>query len=453
MTAEPCPHCPCAVPPAIPFVCPARARPHPRFCALCDPAHPLAAHYRPQVRLLGLTDQSDHPWSPAAPAALQGPSRGEYVHEPIVAADPATLPPPGRRIVVRCYLESWGGLGQIAERLARALMARGHEVVFWPISLDVTYGALADWVRPRIVVDPPDEWVLQLEVPRGQPPPGKQVVRLVMWETTRVPDEAVARLNSCAAVIVPCAANAAWLSAQGVQPHRPITVAPLGVDPTEGFRPTGPYPTADPVFRVGMAGCGRSGTTRKNFAAGIRAFVAALGDRPDAELEVKVFEHCAVDADGHPRVRINRTPMTPPEMADWTRGRHVLFVPSRGEGWGLHSHQALAVGRPLIAALWGGTAEFADRSVCLPLEYRLEPAAGDFYHGLGHWAVPTHASMVRQLRWAYSHRSELAAMGERAAARAAEYTWDRTACAVLAVLSEVGMIGKPRVALGTPVPR
>jgi glycosyltransferase involved in cell wall biosynthesis len=374
-----------------------------------------------------------------------------HVHEHIEPTDPSTLPPPGQRIVLRCYLESWGGYGQIAERTAHALMARGHEVVFWPISADVTYLPVVEWVRSRIVYDPPDEWVLQLAVPHTAPPAGKRTVHMTMWETTRIKAETVPWLDSCEAVIVPCAANAAWLSAQGVQSRRPIRVAPLGVDPTEGFLPTDTYPVDDPVFRVGMAGCGRSGPTRKNFAAGIRAFLAALGDRPDAELEVKVFEHCAVVDPEHPRVRINRTPLLPPEMAGWTRRRHVLFVPSRGEGWGLHSHQALAVGRPLIACLWGGTAEFADRSVCLPLDYRLEPADGDFYSFLGHWAVPTQESMVRQLRWAYSHRDELAAMGDRAAVRAAEYTWDRTACAVEAVLREVGMLAKLRVPLGQKV--
>ena len=126
-------------------------------------------------------------------------------------------------------------------------------------------------------------------------------------------------------------------------------------------------------------------------------------------------------------------------MAAWYGAAECLPVPVQRGGVGPAHAPGDGVRAPPIAALWGGTAEFADASCCYPLDFRLEPA-GEFYTGLGAWAVPTHGGMVRQLRAVPADPVGAAEIGRRTAARAAEFTWGRTARALHDALAEFDLL-------------
>jgi len=215
----------------------------------------------------------------------------------------------------------------------------------------------------------------------------------------------------------------------------PIHVVPLGVD-LDVFSPR-PY-ADDRTYTFGMAGRMQHGGIRKGLNEGMAAFVKAFDRRQDVRLEVKVYPDCLkfLSVPDDDRIQVNTTPMRPHEMADWYSVIDCLFVPSKGEGWGLHTLEAMACGRPVIASEHSGTAEFWDALLGWTLEYDLEPA-GEFYTGQGEWAVPTEESMVESLRIAFRSRSLSRLRGERAAERAREFPWERTGDALVRVLENV----------------
>lgn len=354
-------------------------------------------------------------------------------------------PQPESIVVIHGSLTNWTGYGRIATNLGKALERLGIPVRFQSKATDPRYHGLPQFVVDRLVENPPQSWVLRIDVPFALPD-DRSYVHFSMWEATGLPRESVERLNQAMAVILPCSWNASCFSAKGVTP--PLRLAPIGLDPSEGFTPR-PLRTAGP-FRFGMAARIAHGGMRKGIADGINAFLEAF-PHDDALMDIKIFPDCDFPEPADPRVTLNRTPMTPAMMADWYESIDVLFVPSKGEGWGMHTHEAMACGRPAITSLFGGTADFCDRSTAWPLEYTLEPAR-EFYDD-GHWIVPTMPSMVRTLRQVRSLRGspEFVAKSDAAAIRAAEFTWDRTARAVRDVLNELGLLAtKPRVPLGVP---
>jgi len=346
-------------------------------------------------------------------------------------------------ICIRAHLTSWTGYGQIAEHLGRSLEATGLRVVYEDMGTDTAYLDRVEFVNERIVEHSPLPWILHLSTPDTKPFDGRKRVFFTMWETSRPSPEAVVACNQSEAVVVPCNANAEWFKASGVS--RPIHVVPMGVSADEGYFDDGTPPPTD-VFRFGMAARMAHGGSRKGLNEGAWAFVDAFpASVTDVCLELKVWEDClpALHLPDDPRISVVTTPMRPHEMADWYRSLNVLLVPSKGEGWGLHTHQAMACGRPAIAAKWGGTAHFWDARFGWEVPYLLKPA-GDFYEGNGQWAAPSHYGMVDALRCAYANRGECLAKGREAAKRAREFTWDRTGRELRGVLEWLGAIGRVR---------
>jgi glycosyltransferase involved in cell wall biosynthesis len=383
----------------------------------------------------------------------------------------AARPPPGPatprdpRLLIRGHLYRYGSYGLIAEHLGRQLERLGVEVAYFPIVRDEAYFRLPDFVLSRIVADPsPFDKELLIEIPPGEAYRGRRTVWLSMWEVDRLPPGAAGRFNQVARVAVPCRWNAQVWADSGVRPDL-IRVVPLGVDPGAGFVADTP-PPAD-RFVVGMAGRLGHGGLRKNIVAGREAWDEALGDTEDAWLHVKVFQdeintHMAGWAD-HPRVVVDARPMLGSTMAEWTKGLSVLLVPSRGEGFGLHTAEALACGRPVVAAYATGTADLVDDSCGWPLDYAWEPAGEAIeggsvfaFYRAGRWAVPTKASMVARLREAYdcwkARDGRYEARCEAAAARGAGFTWEASARKLLVVLNEAGIVeGRVVAAASAPL--
>jgi hypothetical protein len=269
--------------------------------------------------------------------------------------------------------------------------------------------------------------------------PATPTVRFTMWETSRISAESVSQLNRAQLVIVPCVQNRDCFRDSGVLP--PIEVCGLGIDPTIYFD-DGSRPRTDRVV-FGMAGRTKHGGIRKGINEGIKAFTDAFPPSVlDVELQIKLSEDCVPDLDvpDDPRIRLVTQVVSNEEMPAWYRQLSCLLVPSKGEGWGFHTQQAMACARPVIAAPWSGTVEFWDPSCGWSLDYDLVPA-GEFYAMPGaKWAVPRHASMVEALRAAYHDRDQLAPRGQIAAAKAAPFTWDRHARTLRGILQRYGYL-------------
>lgn len=369
------------------------------------------------------------------------------------AEDPAeTLPPslvrhaPPGMVGIRTYAAGYTGYGQIAEWLGREIESNRTQVGYAPIHVDNRFGAVNPFVESRLAPQTYRQ-TLQLAVPETDVSRGQTAV-FTMWESTRISRKAVEQLNKAKVVIVPCQWNADGFRASGVVV--PIHVVPLGIAPSEGYVPQSWK--EDGSFTFGMAARMAHGGIRKGLNEGMRAFVKAFPNGEDVRLTIKAFPDCLpiLKVPDDPRITVITETYNPAQMARWYGGIHALFVPSKGEGWGLHTHQAMACGRPVIAAHYGGTAEFFDGRFGWELPYHEEPA-GEFYSGQGDWAVPSEEGMVAALRDAFAAPAECRAKGELAAARAAEFTWERTGRELVAVLRKAGIIPERPPAVPQPV--
>jgi len=401
------------------LACLAQSQNVPRYCELCDPSHP---DYRPEYipLILGTVE------SPAPPVVTR----------------------PARDVLIHASLSSWQGYGQLAEAIGRGMEGLGHAVEFVDLGTDLRYLGRDPWVQDRVTPRPgPSPWSILIARPEHPKPPGR-VARMTMWETSRLKPNAVAELNPSALVIVPSHQNLHAFLASGVT--APIEVVPMGIDPSFYFDDSTPIPSGKVVF--GMAARMAHGAVRKGINEGVRAFVDAFprwrGD--DVELQIKVFLDCLplIDLPDDPRIKVIAEALDTEGLLAWYRGLTCLFVPSKGEGWGLHTHAAMSVGRPVIAADWGGTSEFWTEACGWGLDFDLAPAGEVFAMAGSEWAVPRHESMVSTLRYVYSHRDEAIAKGRAAALRAAEFTWHRTARELRDVL---GRHGFP-ISTGIPPP-
>lgn len=367
---------------------------------------------------------------------------------------PREPPPPQDHVLIRGWLVAYTGYGQIAEWLGRSLEAGGVPVRYEPFRTAEKHFPVQGWVRERTIEGPPADWswTLNLNVPSDRLPPRRNCVAFTMWEVTGLPAGAAHQLNHCRAVVVPCAFNAATFAAGGVL--RPIRVVPLGVSAAEGYerRDDPPSLKGRGPFRFGCAGRVSHGGVRKGLAEAVAAFLEAFpDDGPDAPvIEAKCFPDCPVAFPEHPRVVVNREPYLPPEMAAWYRSIDCYVTASKGEGWGLQTLQAMAVGRPVVASKWSGTAEFFDSSCGWEVPYDLAPipadapagghAGGNFYKGQGCWAEPRRDGLVAAMRAAVADPKALRRKGKAAADRALEYDWSRTGRELARVLREAGAI-------------
>jgi glycosyltransferase involved in cell wall biosynthesis len=242
-----------------------------------------------------------------------------------------------------------------------------------------------------------------------------------MWETDRLPASAVAALNRCGLVIVPSRWGADCFRENGVK--TPIEVVPLGYDPAV-FGSTSRARAAGSVF--GTAGALDEGGLRKNVQRVIDLFRSAFPTEGDVRLRVKITpSSLPVQTHGDPRIDVIRRSLSPEELTEWYHSLTAYVNASFGEGFGLHLLEAMACGRPLISTRFGGVCDFFDRQVGYEVGYRLIAARNAIYSG--QWADPNDDEMIAAMRRVSTDRDEAARLGDRAAKRAAMFTWKETA--------------------------
>lgn len=248
-------------------------------------------------------------------------------------------------------------------------------------------------------------------------------------------ESAAARLRAAvaraAAIVVPSAATRDDLIARWrVAPER-ITVMPLGADhATRGGAASGAGasagrrdPRADPqrpyALHVGTL------EPRKNVARLVRAWRAARRDGLALDLVLvgpwgwRTEELRAELARGEPgEPLLVRGAVDEAELAAWQRDATLLCYPSLWEGFGLPIVEAFALGVPVITSARSSTQEVAGDAAWL-----VDPES-----------EPTIVAALLRLGGDATLRAELAARGRR---RAAEFTWERAAELLLAVIERV----------------
>lgn len=341
------------------------------------------------------------------------------------------------RFVIRARFDGYTGYGVHAQRVVRDLRRFGHR-----FGIASIYGEQ----RPEVPIDPRIaklfgsefkncKWELLLHPPNISPGNQLSTIYFTMWETTQLPADGLKALQRADALIVPCEWNASCFSAQGIR--SPIFVCPLGIDPrTFRFQPM----AQNSLCVFGTAGnLSISGRTRKGIEVVVEAFKATFRDEKDVVLRIKTMPEDELKGLEDPRIEITRSCLTEKELAEWYAGLTCFVSASRGEAWGLMQHQAMAVGRPVIACCFGGLREFFDKEVGYCVRYSLQPP-DERYSQLGLWAEPDMDSLVEQMRRVYEDRKEAVQLGASASARAHEFTWSVANRSLEQVLRQVGAL-------------
>lgn len=253
-----------------------------------------------------------------------------------------------------------------------------------------------------------------------------------MWEATRFPVEHGRNLKIADHIIVPCQWSARNFRDQlGCD----VSVAPLGHNP-EAFFPS--KPESSRPFTFGTGGRNKHGMTRKQTNLVINCFIKAF-PREDARLLVKCHPGDGVIDPGDTRVQFCPEMLTERQMGDWFRSIDAYVSASRGEGWGLFQHQALACGRPVIGPLFGGLEDFCAAANTIPVAYDLMPTDTEtVYGGEGMWAIVKPESLISAMRHAFANPDGVARMGEHGARDVAHLTWDNHCKSLHAILQRRG---------------
>ena len=168
---------------------------------------------------------------------------------------------------------------------------------------------------------------------------------------------------------------------------------------------------------------------RKNSEIGIAAWQAAFADDLTARLIIKArFQYRAYVPDD-PRIQFVDSDEPTRGIAHWYRQADVLLALGN-EGFGLPLIEGMATGLPVIALDSEGQGDVcADAPGCLlPVPpARWVPYDEPPYGPAGVRGVPAVAAVAAQLRWVADHRTEAAALGQRAAAwvAAARPVWSK----------------------------
>lgn len=325
-----------------------------------------------------------------------------------------------KRACLRGVVDGYSSYSLHLFRVAEGLNKLGRDITIFPVSSDTGKAPIPRLVQESLVGKHQlEDWEMVIHCPTFHPGDKKRVVYNTMWETTRIHKQCVLNLNQADLVIVPSTFNLCTFNAQGVQ--RPMAKVPMGVD-TDLFRYTPPM--AKDVYMFGAAGRTAAGGCRKGLQDVIDAWRKAFPKKiKDVRLHVKCYpDDPDLDFDDD-RVLVSREFWTRRQLAQWYEKIDCFASASKGEGWGLMQHEAMAVGRAVIAVPFGGITEFFDESVGYPVDYTLE-ASDNHYKNGGLWAKPRFDSLVDRMREVYDRRRSEKEL--KASERGMKLSWDHS---------------------------
>ncbi len=332
---------------------------------------------------------------------------------------------------VNCYT----GYGQHCLEIMKYFRER-TKVHVRPIELWEQFASVPSWAWDHCLFEAHQfPWELALYHSYYQPNPEKRTAWFTMWESTKLHDKGKNRMNGCPVVIVPCRWNEECFRASGVK--APIERVPLGIDP-KVFSATAMNMDGPTVF--GAAGRLKHGKSRKGVNHVVELFQKAFPTEKDVFLLIKSFpDETELTVPNDPRIEVIWSYYTDADMARYYQRLTCFVSAARGEGWGLMQHQAMACGRPVIAAPYGGLAEFMTDLNSYSCRYRLVDA-DEQYTGLGKWAKPDDDHMIELMRDVHKRRMQASLVGAFAARDASELTWDNSNQKLEAVLTKYGVL-------------
>ena len=322
------------------------------------------------------------------------------------------------------HLETYG-YGSMAANLIRSMRRRGVEM---------------SWVREGGPSVPATALFMQLPATARGAWAGQRRVLLTMFETSELPHEFVEPLGRYDTVLVPCEANRRTFARH----HPDVRTIPLGVDP-ERWHFT-ERPPADPFTFLTV---GARWWYRKGLDLVLDAFQALRDELVSAgEPRPRLMLHPgAPDAAGTLRERSRDDPdvvwlngkLIPAAEVQLSEMAHCYVSGSRGEGWGLCPHQAIAQGCPTILADAAGQHEFARYGTPIGWHQIAATEYGD-WRELGHWWEPDADELLAAMRLVYTSYDQAQVRAAVGATEISGLTWDNAAARLLEELGDLGEI-------------
>jgi glycosyltransferase involved in cell wall biosynthesis len=220
-----------------------------------------------------------------------------------------------------------------------------------------------------------------------------------------------------------------------------VALLPLGIDPAllrpDGPRLDVPARTLRFLYVGGTVG-------RKGFDFVDRAYFRTFGPADDVSLVIKDVGTDSVYKDGNAAtylrglatnrnaahlVYLDRT-LSDADIAALYRSCDVLVAPYRAEGFGLPILEAMACGLPVIVTAGGASDDFVDDACGLRIPSVRVASPPDVGLALVRdaWVLEPDLELVRDAMRTLAGDAALRhRLGEAAAARAATWTWDRSA--------------------------
>lgn len=327
-------------------------------------------------------------------------------------------------LILRADFNGQTGYGQLINTVALELPKLDIDLLCIPLS-NFVGKHVPDEVQRRFIPEArnpggPELLIHPLNFTNEDPPifstyKAENAHHFTMWESSRIRPAWANLLNENRAVMVPNKWNRNNFIRDGVK--TPIHVVPLCVD-------TSIYEYSTPHEGPFVVGCGGNLTDsgiRKKLEETVYLFSKAFPTEKDVRLRVKVNQ-AVFPRFSDPRIEVVRDFISQEELRDWYHSIHVFASLSNAEGWGLMQHQAMACGRPVIAAKYAGLAEFFDESVGYPVTFEEVWARGFYQNSGGLWAECNPQDFIDKLKWCYKHRNDTAEKGKLAAVRAAEFS-------------------------------
>jgi glycosyltransferase involved in cell wall biosynthesis len=320
------------------------------------------------------------------------------------------------------HAELKSGFGNCTVNLVRESIKKGYDVRWVGRQYDCPdFASLAHKEVPSDIAmvwhdQPRKEWFES---------PFKKNIAIVPFETTRIPESWVTRINAMDALFVPCAQNVQMMRDSGI--IIPIEVVRWGFN-DEWF-----YEIEKPQRNTYVFGTVGSLSIRKGTDLLIRAFQEAFPARqyPNVELLCKTSSNTydfMVKEDKRIKVDMNAVNQSD-LLNDFYKKIDCFVFSSRGEGFGLPPLESMATGTPTIVTNWSGPVEYANNDVAYMLDYEMTPASiftNQLYkEDCGNWAEPNYNQLVSLLKYCYENQNEAKEKGKKAAKYAKEnWTWN-----------------------------
>jgi glycosyltransferase involved in cell wall biosynthesis len=414
----------------------------------------VAAEMRPAGgRLLGLALRRNVPDSPAAARAV-AVRPAARVHLPV-------------RIRIHDDLSLSTSFAWIMGKLALALHARGAEVSIAPTALAPSFSsAERERLRDLMTVAAPRNLDGELGWTHywksyQRPLGGRRPLALFAINYTfdgadhRPLDPWLAKLAESTVNLAPISSFCLeTLRLAGIPEHR-LSVVPMGL--------TSPPPETSERGLPGSRGLNVLHVTnsvdpiRLGTYTSLEAFQHAFAPGDPVTLVVRDYGPgsaelaaavAALRQAGHD-VRYWPVFLSQAQLGKTMQAFQVLLAPFRGEGFGIKLLDAMATGLAPIAPLFGGATDFLSHETAFVVPHRLEPMTTGYdaerlsFARKPLWAKIDPDDVATALRTAMVDRGGLTARRAAARQRAAGFTWDRAADAVIAVIRSDPDAGSP----------